>query len=309
MYALSVTVPTSEFSSPPPMRSFSGRTPIWRNPVRLRASGGTRTIVPSVNLTVPSPTTSPVEKIRDAEEAGHERRPGRLVELGRRAELLDVTAVHDHDPVGHGHGLFLVVRDVDERDPDLVLDPLQLELHLLPQLEVERAERLVEEEHARPVHERAGECDPLLLTARELPRLAPLEPGEADELERLDDPCAQLALLDAAASQPEGDVLEDREVREERVRLEHGVDVALVRGQRRDVDAARARSVLRSAPRSRRSSVASSSCRSPTGRAERRNGRDRCRARWRRRRRRRRSASSARSAGCRTRSQRGPQVG
>ena len=49
--------------------------------------------------------------------------------------------------------------------------PLQLELHLLSELQVERAERLVEEQHLRPVHERARERDPLLLAAGELPRL------------------------------------------------------------------------------------------------------------------------------------------
>ena len=77
------------------------------------------------------------------------------------------------------------MRDVDERDPDLVLDPLQLELHLLAQLEVERAERLVEQQHARMVHERAPERDALLLAARELPRLPLREAGEPDELEHL----------------------------------------------------------------------------------------------------------------------------
>ena len=54
--------------------------------------------------------------------------------------------------------------------------------------------------------------------------------------------CAALAL----AAQPEGDVLEDRQVREERVALEDGVDVALVRRQSGDcavaeVDRSRAR--------------------------------------------------------------------
>ena len=73
------------------------------------------------------------------------------------------------------------MRDVHERDADLVLDPLELELHLLAELEVERAERLVEEQHARPVDERARQGDALLLAARELARLAPLEARQVDE--------------------------------------------------------------------------------------------------------------------------------
>ena len=65
--------------------------------------------------------------------------------------------------------------DVDERDADLALDAHQLELHLLAQLEVERAERLVEQQHRGFVDERPGQRDALLLAARELagPALAP----------------------------------------------------------------------------------------------------------------------------------------
>ena len=91
----------------------------------------------------------------DPQEAGDEGGARRLVQLRRRAELLDLARVHDRDRVGHRHRLFLVVRDVDERDADLVLDALQLELHLLAELHVERAERLVEQEHARAIDERA----------------------------------------------------------------------------------------------------------------------------------------------------------
>ena len=152
-----------------------------------------------------------------------------LVEVGRRAELLDPAGVHDRDPVRHRHRLFLVVRDVDEGDPDVVLDRLQLELHLLAQLQVERAERLVEQQHARLVHERAGQRDALLLAARELARLALLETREADEVEDVDTRPRTTLAAHAAAPQAEGDVLEDRQVREERVRLEDGVHVALVR--------------------------------------------------------------------------------
>ena len=73
---------------------------------------------------------------------------GLLVDLLGRAELLDDAVVHDRDAVRHRERLLLVVRHVDERDPDLALDALELDLHLLAQLEVERAERLVEQQHA-----------------------------------------------------------------------------------------------------------------------------------------------------------------
>ena len=56
--------------------------------------------------------------------------------------------------------------------PTCDLEQLELDLHLLPELAVERAERLVEEQHRRPVDEGAGERHALLLAAGELARLA-----------------------------------------------------------------------------------------------------------------------------------------
>jgi hypothetical protein len=120
---------------------------------------------------------------------------------------------------------------VHEGDAEVVLQRLDEELHLLAELEVQGAERLVEEQHARTVHERARERDPLLLPAGELSRLALLVAGELDELEDLEHAAAQVAALDAPAAQAEGDVLVDREVREERVALEDRVHVPLVRRQ------------------------------------------------------------------------------
>jgi hypothetical protein len=57
------------------------------------------------------------------------------------------------------------VGDVDEGDADLLLDALQLDLHLLAELQVEGAERLVEEQDAGPVHQRSGQRDALPLAA------------------------------------------------------------------------------------------------------------------------------------------------
>ena len=69
-----------------------------------------------------------------------------LVDLPGRAELLHDPVVHDRDAVGHRERLALIMCDVDEGDADLPLDPLQLDLHGLPQLEVEGAEWLVKQE-------------------------------------------------------------------------------------------------------------------------------------------------------------------
>ena len=93
--------------------------------------------------------------------------------------------VEDGHAVAHRERLFLVVRDVDEGDAEVLLERLQEHLHLLAQLQVERAERLVEQQHRRRVDDRARERDALALPARELHGLAVAEPGEADALEHL----------------------------------------------------------------------------------------------------------------------------
>ncbi len=160
---------------------------------------------------------------------------GRLVELARRRHLLDAPAVHHRDAVGHGERLFLVVRHVDRRDADLALQPLQLDLHVVAQLLVERAERLVEQEHGRPGDERARERDPLLLAAGKLARIALAVAGELHERERLGDAPPDLRPLHALHAEAERHVLRDGAVREQRVVLEHHADAAQVRRHARDV--------------------------------------------------------------------------
>src|SRR5207302_5822993 len=88
---------------------------------------------------------------------------------------------------------------------------------------VERGERLVEEEHARPARERARERDPLPLAARELARLRAGEVGDAEALE------------ERPVAAREADVPLHGEVREERVVLEEEAGGAALG---RQVDAA-----------------------------------------------------------------------
>ena len=117
-----------------------------------------------------------VEDVALADEVRHEGVLGLVVDALRRAYLLDAAAVHDDHGVAHGQGLLLVVRYIYERDAQLLLDALELVLHVLAQPQVERAQRLVEQQHLGAVDQRAGDGHALLLAAGELVRLALLKP-------------------------------------------------------------------------------------------------------------------------------------
>jgi hypothetical protein len=89
------------------------------------------------------------EQVGVAEEVRHEQIGRRLVERPRRTDLGDARLVHHHDQVRHCQRLGLVVSDVDDRGADAAVDALDFGLHLLAQLLVERAERLVHQQQAR----------------------------------------------------------------------------------------------------------------------------------------------------------------
>ena len=95
-----------------------------------------------------------------------------VVELERRADLLDPPGVHHHDLVGHRHRLDLVVGDEDRGGPEPLVQLLDLGAHLHPELGVEVRQRLVEQEHLRVAHDRAPHRHPLALAAGELARVA-----------------------------------------------------------------------------------------------------------------------------------------
>ena len=84
------------------------------------------------------------------------------------------------------------MRDVDRGDAELAHEHADLDAKLLPQRSVEVRERLVEEEHARPAHDRAAHRDALALAARELRREAIHQPPELEELGRLVAPLLSL---------------------------------------------------------------------------------------------------------------------
>ena len=154
-----------------------------------------------------------------AHEGRGEAGAGSSVDPFGRARVLDPPVARDHAQIGQRHGLLLVVGDVDEGGADALLDGLQLVLHLAPELEVERAERLVEQQHRRLDHERAGEAPRADAGRRKLVRPAPRDMLQPDQRQRILDGAAALGARDALHQQPEADVAADAHVGKQRVIL------------------------------------------------------------------------------------------
>ena len=92
----------------------------------------------------------------------------------------------------------------------------------MPQALVEPGEGLVEQHDARLRRQSTRQRDALLLPARQLVGIAVLETGQANLPQRLRN--GRLPLVRRKASQTEGDVFADTEVREQGVVLEHQSD-------------------------------------------------------------------------------------
>ena len=105
------------------------------------------------------------KEIAVADEFAHEsvRRPVVHIEWG--ADLLELAVAEYGDPVGHRHRFGLIMGDIDHGDADLAMDAFELDLHLLAQILVERAKRLVEQQHIWIEDQSARKGDALLLAS------------------------------------------------------------------------------------------------------------------------------------------------
>ena len=146
---------------------------------------------------------------------------------------------HDDDAVGEFERLLLVVGDEDGGVAGGVVDFAQPAAQLAADLRVERAERLVEQQHLGLDRHGAGERDALALAAGELRRIALLQAGELHEVEQFGGAAADLGLGRPRRAGPdlqaEADILGHGHVPEQRVVLEHEADIALLHGAVRGV--------------------------------------------------------------------------
>jgi len=145
--------------------------------------------------------------------------------------LLQIPVAQQRNAVRHHHRFFLVVRDKQECDAQLSLQRLQLQLHVPAQVGVQRRERLVEQQQARPLDQCACQRHPLLLPAADASWLGVGERRHLHFGQRFSHALRNLARRNSFHPQSVRDVVPHRQVRKQRVTLEHGVDPSAVRRQ------------------------------------------------------------------------------
>ncbi len=119
----------------------------------------------------------------------------------------------------------------DRGHTELAVNLLEALPKLHPGLQIERAERLVEQQNLRLVGERPRHRDPLLLPPGELGRIAMAEAGKPDQIEKAVD--LFIALFARGPSNPkaEADILGDGHMPEKGVVLEDKTDISLLGGE------------------------------------------------------------------------------
>ena len=164
------------------------------------------------------------------DKARHEE-IGRVVEeLLGGADLLDEAVLHDDDAVAQGHGLGLVVGNVDEGGIDAGAELDELGAHLVAQLGVQVGQRLVHQQYLRLPDDGTADGHTLALAAGEGLGLAVQVLGDAQDLRRLIHPGLDLILGVLPQLQGELHVLPDGHVGVQGVVLEHHGDVTILGG-------------------------------------------------------------------------------
>jgi hypothetical protein len=121
--------------------------------------------------------------------------------------------------------------DVDRGQRERSLKPSQLRAHGCTKFRVQAREWFVQQEEPWPTDKRTGQRNPLLLTARELMRVAGCESIDANELQGIVDSSIPLGSGNLEGIQNELEIARDRQVGPQRQILEHESDLTSVRRQ------------------------------------------------------------------------------
>ena len=170
------------------LASFERRRQLSMLPRPAATPVASATTSASVTHEQPALAQVPERPAQPEAEASHRCLPVEVGDLGppagRRPVRDDAAARELDHPVGHARDLAVVGHDQDGRVEFVRLLMQELE-DLDARAEVELARRLVRQQDRVAGRERAGDRDPLLLTARQLVLEAVQPPAEADAIEYL----------------------------------------------------------------------------------------------------------------------------
>ena len=187
---------------------------------------------------VRSPASATTRHEVETRDPRGERAAGAPQYLPHGPGLDDPAVGEHHDAVGEHQR---VERGVGDEHGGLLAvahDPAQQRTHRGGGVDVQRGERLVEQQKIGIGGEGAGQCHPLLLTARHLRGPARLQRGDVDGGEQRPGPLLGLRLGHAVRPRPERDVRERGHVREQQGLLGEQPDPAAVRWHVGDVGSA-----------------------------------------------------------------------
>ena len=152
-------------------------------------------------------------------------------ELAQLEALDDSPLLHDGDVVSDGLNDVHFVRHDNEGDSELPVHVAQVLQHRGRRARVNRAGRLVTEQHPGPGSQGAGDPHALLLAAGELRRIARRFVGEIHDVQSLSRPAPSLDLAHSGELERELHVLSGGEIVEQIEVLEDHADVVALGAQ------------------------------------------------------------------------------
>ena len=155
-----------------------------------------------------------------------------VIQFVGRTLLHDMPILEQHDVIGHGHGLGLVMGYIDGGNSELELNFLQLVAHLIAQLGIQVAQRLVQQKHLRIAHQGASQRHALALAAGKLGRAAVQKLLDGEHPGHVIHPLVDFLLGGLLGFQGKGHVFTDGHVGIQRVFLKYHGDVTLLRGHK-----------------------------------------------------------------------------
>ena len=137
----------------------------------------------------------------------------------RRADLLDEAVLHDDDAVAQGHGLGLIVGDVDKRGVDALPQLDEFGPHLIAELGVQIGQRFVHQQYLRVNNNSSSQSNPLLLTTGKLRRHPVFQVTDLDGFQYLLYLRLHLCSGHLTVFQAKGDVILDGHMRKNSIVL------------------------------------------------------------------------------------------